>query len=482
MRPSRGKAVLLVLATLLTVTANLLSPGAAHASPAVQYTNPLAAQRADPHIFRHTDGYYYFTATVPEYDRIVLRRATTVQGLATAPESVIWRRHTTGEMGAHIWAPEIHFINGRWYVYFAAGRADDVWRIRMYVLENAAANPLTGTWTERGRITTPWDTFSLDATTFVTGGVRYLLWAQQEPGIATNSNLYLARMGANPWTITGPTTRLTIPTLAWETRGYKVAEGPAVLQRNGRLFLTYSASATDANYCVGLLTASSSADPLLASSWTKSQSPVFASNAATSQYGPGHNSFTTSEDGQSDLLVYHDRNYRDISGDPLNDPNRRTRVQKVYWRADGTPDFGIPVADGVTPVRLMAYDTPGSAVRHWNFRARIEADVTPLADSQFRIVGGLAGGGTVSLESANYPGYYLRHRNHEAWVERRDGSALFSSDASFVRRGGLVGSGTVSFESVNFPGYYVRHRAGQVWVERDDGAAVFRGSASFVLE
>ncbi|TMR88467.1 family 43 glycosylhydrolase [Nonomuraea basaltis] len=476
------KPATVVVATLLIVIANLLSPGAAHASPAVQYTNPLAAQRADPHIFRHTDGYYYFTATVPQYDRIVLRRATTIQGLAGAPETVIWRKHAAGEMGAHIWAPEIHFINGKWYVYFAAGRADDVWRIRMYVLESSSANPLTGTWTERGRIATPWDTFSLDATTFVANGVRYLLWAQQEPGISTNSNLYIARMGANPWTITGATTRLTVPTLAWETRGYKVAEGPSVLQRNGRLFLTYSASATDANYCIGLLTASASADPLQASSWTKSTNPVFASSAATSQYGPGHNSFTTSEDGQSDILVYHDRNYRDISGDPLNDPNRRTRVQKMYWRADGTPDFGIPVPDGVTPVRLMSYDTPGSAVRHYNYRARLEANVTPLADSQFRIVTGLSGSGTISLESTNFPEYFLRHRNHEAWVEQRDGTSLFNADAGFYRRVGLAGSGTVSLESVNFPGYFLRHRGGQVWVEQNDGSTAFRSNASFILE
>ncbi|MEU8380498.1 family 43 glycosylhydrolase [Streptosporangium sp. NPDC048865] len=483
MPPSHKRRPLVAaLATVLLMIGGLLMPGTAHASPAVQYTNPLAAQRADPHVFRHTDGYYYLTATVPEYDRIVLRRATTIQGLASAPETTIWRRHTSGEMGAHIWAPEIHFINGKWYVYFAAGRADDVWRIRMYVLESSAANPLSGTWTERGRITTPWDTFSLDATTFVTNGVRYLLWAQQEPGISTNSNLYIARMGANPWTITGATTRLTVPTLAWETRGHKVAEGPAVLQRNGRLFLTYSASATDANYCVGMLTASASADPLQASSWTKSANPVFASNASTGQYGPGHNSFTTSEDGQSDILVYHDRNYRDISGDPLNDPNRRTRVQKVHWRADGTPDFGIPVPDGVTPVRLMSYDTPGSAVRHWEYRARLEANVSPLADSQFKIVTGLSGSGTVSLESTNFPGYHLRHRNHEAWVERGDGSALFRADASFTRRAGLAGSGTVSLESVNFPGYYLRHRAGQVWVEQNDGTAAFRNNASFVLE
>ncbi|TMR27377.1 family 43 glycosylhydrolase [Nonomuraea zeae] len=480
-RPLASSAITAV-ATLLIVMSTLLSPGAAHASPAVQYTNPLAAQRADPHIFRHTDGYYYFTATAPEYDRIVLRRATTIQGLASAQETVIWRKHTTGEMGAHIWAPEIHFINGKWYVYFAAGRADDIWRIRMYVLESSSANPLTGTWTERGRIATPWDTFSLDATTFTANGVRYLLWAQQEPGIATNSNLYIARMGTNPWTITGATTRLTVPTLAWETRGYKVAEGPSVLQRNGRLFLTYSASATDANYCLGLLTASASADPLQAASWAKSPNPVFATSAATSQYGPGHNSFTISEDGQSDILVYHDRSYRDITGDPLNDPNRRTRVQKVYWRSDGTPDFGIPVPDGATPVRLMSYDTPGQAVRHWNYRARLEANVTPLADSQFRLVTGLSGSGTVSLESTNFPGYFLRHRNHEAWVEQRDGTSLFNADASFYRRTGLAGSGTVSLESVNFPGYFLRHRSGQVWVEQNDGTSTFRGNASFILE
>lgn len=479
---ARRRAVVTAVTALLAVLAALLPQGTAHASPAVQYTNPLAERRADPHIFRHTDGYYYFTATVPEYDRIVLRRATTVQGLATAPETVIWRKHATGEMGAHIWAPEIHFINGKWYVYFAAGRADDVWRIRMYVLENSSANPLTGTWIERGRIVTPWDTFSLDATTFAANGVRYLVWAQQEPGIATNSNLYIARMGADPWQITGPVTRLTVPTLSWETRGYKVAEGPAVLQRNGRLFLTYSASATDANYCVGLLTASAWADPLQASSWTKSPDPVFAGSDATGQYGPGHNSFTVSEDGQSDLLVYHARNYRDISGDPLNDPNRRTRVQKIYWKADGTPDFGIPVPDGATPVRLMSYDTPGNAVRHWGYRVRLEANVTPLADSQFRLVTGLTGAGTVSLESTNFPGHYLRHRNYEAWVDRNDGTSLFRSDASFFRRAGLAGSGTISLESVNFPGYYLRHRSGLLWLERDDGTAAFRNSASFIVE
>jgi GH43 family beta-xylosidase len=453
LRRSPGRALKLLLAAAVVI---LLAPAPAVAAPPVSYSNPIANQRADAHIWKHTDGYYYMTATVPEYDRIVLRRATTVPGLSGASETVIWRKHTSGEMSANIWAPEIHFIDGKWYVYFTAGRADDRFRIRMYVLESSSANPLTGTWTERGRIVTAWDTFSLDETTFVHNGVRYLAWAQQEPGLTTNSNIYLARM-SNPWTITGAPVRLAVPTLSWETRGYAVNEGPAVIVRNGRVFMTYSASATDANYCLGMLTAPATANLLSASSWTKSPNPVFVSNSATGQYGPGHNSFTIAEDGQSDLLVYHDRNYRDISGDPLNDPNRRTRVQKFYWNADGTPNFGIPIPDGAHPVRLRSHNFPDRYIRHWEFRARLEANVTALADSQFRIVPGLAGGGSVSLESTNYPGYYLRHRNNEAWVDRSDGTALFNSDASFHRRAGLADAAGVSFESVNFPGRYLRH-------------------------
>lgn len=461
-RGSRLVAALTVLglsALSLLVAAPLgARPAAAAADEPTQYTNPLVEQRADAQISRHTDGYYYFTATVPEYDRIVLRRATTLQGLTTAPEAVIWRKHDSGIMGAHIWAPEIHFIDGKWYVYFAAGAANDIWAIRMYVLEGTGDNPLTATWVEKGQIHTSWETFSLDASTFVADGVRYLIWAQAEPGIATNSNLYIARM-SNPWTLSSTPTRISVPTLDWERRGgVKVNEGPTVLQRNGRIFLTYSASATDSNYCLGMLTATAGSDLLDAASWVKTPDPVFVSNAATGQYGPGHNSFTTSEDGTSDILVYHDRSYPNITGDPLLDPNRRTRIQKLYWHADGTPDFGIPVPDGTTPIRLKSTNTNGYVVQRSPAAAQLSATGTALGDSQFRPVAGLDGGaGTTSLESTSHPGYFLRHRNFVFWVEHNDGSDLFRADASFTQHAGLAGGTGVSFESVNFPGRYLRH-------------------------
>jgi beta-xylosidase len=143
-----------------------------------EYPNPLVPNRADPYVLKHEDGWYYFTGSVPEYDRLVLRKSRTVAGLATAAETVIWTKHDTGEMGNHIWAPELHHIDGKWYIYFAAGTAEDKWAIRPYVLECADEDPLTGTWVEKGKIRLPVDSFSLDATTFEHKGQRYLVFAQ----------------------------------------------------------------------------------------------------------------------------------------------------------------------------------------------------------------------------------------------------------------------------------------------------------------
>lgn len=301
------------------------------------YPNPLVPNRADPHVYKHSDGFYYFTGSVPEYDRLVLRRSSTIAGLSVAEEKVIWTKHDTGEMGNHIWAPELHWIDGVWYVYFAAGTVEDKWAIRPYVLKCDDENPLTGEWLELGKIKLPVESFSLDATIFEHNGLRYLVWAQ----IIEESCLYIARMD-NPWTISGQPVKISSPEYDWEIQLHRVNEGPAVLKRNGKLFIAYSASGTDHHYCMGLLTADETSDLLDPASWMKSKEPVFASNETASEYGPGHNSFTVSEDGTADILVYHARSYKEISGEPLYDPNRHARVQRLLWKRDGTPFFGMP--------------------------------------------------------------------------------------------------------------------------------------------
>jgi GH43 family beta-xylosidase len=306
--------------------------------------NPILLQRADPWVYKHTDGYYYFTASVPEFDLIELRRSETIQGLGEAEPVVAWRKYETGPMSANIWAPELHYIDGKWYIYFAAARADDIFDHRMYVLENDSANPLEGKWVEKGQVKTDWESFSLDATTFENKGERYYVWAQRDPNIVGNSNLYIAKM-VSPWEIEGPQVMITKPEYDWETIGFLVNEGAAVLKRNGKIFMTYSASKTDFNYCMGLLTADENSDLLDPASWEKADKPVFQTSEENGQYGPGHNSFTVSEDGKQDILIYHARDYKEIEGDPLWDHNRHTRAQVFTWNEDGTPNFGVPVKD-----------------------------------------------------------------------------------------------------------------------------------------
>lgn len=306
------------------------------------YIKPLLEQRADPWIYKHTDGYYYFTASVPEYDRIELRRSATITGLNEAQPVVAWRKYAQGPLSANIWAPELHFVAGKWYIYFAAARTTEtnegLFDHRMFVLENSSANPLEGEWEEKGQLRTEWESFALDATSFEHRGQRYLVWAQKDLNIPGNSNLYISEM-SSPWTLRGKQVMITTPEYDWEIIGFKVNEGAAVLKRNGRIFISFSASATDFNYCMGLLTASEDADLLDPQSWTKSASPVLTTDESIRLFGPGHNSFTISEDGNQDIFVFHARNYKEIVGDPLYDPNRHTFVRVLKWHEDGTPDF-----------------------------------------------------------------------------------------------------------------------------------------------
>jgi beta-galactosidase len=309
--------------------------------------NLIVLQRADPWVYKHTDSYYYFTASVPEYDRIEIRRAKRIQDVSSSAPVVAWTRHDSGPMSKHIWAPEIHFIEGKWFLYFGAGETEDIWKIRPYVLECADSDPMTGTWREIGMIQKAendpfsFTEFSLDATPFEHLGKRYLVWAQKVNGLYGISNLYIAQM-KNPWALATIQVMISTPDYSWERHGFWVNEGPAVIKRNGRIFISYSASATDHHYCLGLLTASDKNDLLDPGSWSKSKKPVFESNDQTGQYGPGHNSFTISDDKMEDVLVYHARNYKEIQGDPLYDPNRHTYAQILKWNTDGTPNFGKP--------------------------------------------------------------------------------------------------------------------------------------------
>ncbi len=311
----------------------------------LKFNEPWILQRADPYVYRHTDGWYYFTASVPAYDGIVLRRAKHLADLTSAEEIRIWDKHESGPMSEHIWAPEIHYLDEKWYIYFAGGEQENVWKIRPYVLECSDEDPLIGTWVEKGKMQRAdgdefsFKAFSLDATVFENRGKHYYVWAEKVGVGKQISNLYISEM-ETPCKLRTAQVLLTTPDYEWERVGFWVNEGPAVIKNNGKIYLTYSASETGAAYCMGMLWADEKTDLLDPRSWTKEPRPVLTSNEEKGVFGPGHNSFTTDEEGNA-IMVYHGRLEWEIEGDPLYNPNRHAMLMKVRWDEDGKPVFSI---------------------------------------------------------------------------------------------------------------------------------------------
>lgn len=318
-------------------------------------TEIFIADRADPYITKGSDGYYYFTASYPMYgaadaegyDRIILRRATTIEGLADAEEKVIWDESESTTAHRFIWAPEIHEINGKWYVYFAAsGQANNVWDINCHVIACDGSDPYNDTWTDKGKFQaatgdyTSFTGFSLDMTYFECNGNHYVIWAQK----VGDSNVYMASIDPEePWKTTSKAMLLTKPEYYWEKVSIPVNEGPAVMIQNDRVYVAFSASATGPEYCIGLMYADVNADLLDISSWTKVETPLLTSEDLIGEYGPGHNSFVKDEDGNW-VFVYHSRSeacYKGECGygneDPLYDPCRSARIRKVQWDENGMP-------------------------------------------------------------------------------------------------------------------------------------------------
>ena len=311
----------------------------------LKYNEPWILQRADPYVYRHKDGTYYFTASVPAYDGIVLRHSDSLNGLADAPEKEIWHKHESGPMSIHIWAPELHYLDGAWYIYYAGGDRDAIWDIRPYVLRCEDEDPINGRWTELGKMKRAdgdefsFEAFSLDGTVFENDGSYYYVWAEKVGVGKQISNLYIARM-KSPEKLETVQVLLTTPDYDWERVGFWVNEGPAVIKHGDKIFLTYSASETGKAYCMGMLTADKDSDLLDPRSWTKERHPVLKSDEKLGIFGPGHNSFTKDEAGR-DICVYHARSDEEIEGDPLYNPNRHAMLMPVSWDDAGRPVFSF---------------------------------------------------------------------------------------------------------------------------------------------
>lgn len=292
---------------------------------------PLLPSGPDPWVTQR-DGFYYYMHT--QGDRISLWKTRDMAKLAQTQPVTVWRAPSNGPNSAAIWAPELHFLGGKWYLYYSAAdkaHNDDAHR-HVFVLENASADPTQGTWVDKGMLRTKLT--GIDGTVFEHRGTLYFVYSAY---VGDHSDLVIAPM-RDPWTLAGPQVDIAQPTFAWEMQGgRKILEAPEFLAGpEGKVFLTYSASACWSDgYSIGMLSADASADLLKPSSWSKSPVPVVKSSPKDGVYATGHNGFFKGADG-SDWIVFH------ANGGPDGKctSKRAPYMQKFRWDDDGRPVFG----------------------------------------------------------------------------------------------------------------------------------------------
>lgn len=325
-------------------TSLALLPAALALAGETTFTNPLNDSGPDPWLTWYEGSYYLAATTWGDASLgLTMRKADTIQGLKETEPVQIWQ-DDTADRCCNFWAPEFFLLDGpngpRWYGYFTGGAAgtDFVKTQFMHVIESTGADPL-GPYAYKGKLV---ERNALDGSVLQLNGRMYAVYSVWNE----TQDLAIKEM-SNPWTTVGEETTLSKPSYDWERQEGTVNEGPIALQRDGRTWIIYAASACwGPNYKLGMLTYLGG-DPLDVGSWSKSPEPVFQRADDRGVFAPGHNTFFKSPDGSEDWMAYH---ANDLESD-VCDMGRTPRIQKFSWNADGTPDFGIP-ASASTPLAV----------------------------------------------------------------------------------------------------------------------------------
>ena len=313
------------------------------------FSNPILTKysfntAADPSMMRWNSNYYYTGST--NDNQIWIWKTATLTSLGSAAPVKVWTPPANVAYSKDVWAPELDYINGNWYIYFAADDGTEG-NHRIFVLKGNTQDP-QGAYTFVGQVAASTNAYAIDPGILQTGNKLYMVWSGQPSG-GGKTNIYIALM-SDPTHIQGDRVMISTPMQSWETNGAPINEGPVAHVRNGILYITYSASSSlGDDYAVGVLI-NRSGNVLDPASWSKVGPILQRGNGV---FGPGSFQWVPSEDGSEDWFLYHATDMPSFFCGSGFWTCRTIRLQKMSWNSDGTPNLGSPIPSG-SPIPVPA--------------------------------------------------------------------------------------------------------------------------------
>ena len=422
------------------------------ASPIFTNTLPSIDNNSyyDPWVI-NVGGYYYYCGS--DGGRLYITQSTTLQNILMPAKTYIFTPPGGTMYSSNLWAPELHYRSGRWYVYFAADDGNNA-NHRMYVLEGGtnASNPLDGSYSFKAKLNTPTDRWAIDGSPFDFNGQQYFVWSGWEGTSSASQWLYIARM-SNPYTLSGERVEISRPDFGWEQAGSPINEGPTPLISGNTVNIIYSASGSWTNdYCLGRITCTNST-LMTKSSWNKPNAPAFSKFGNV--YGPGHASFVKSPDNIQWWIVYHAAN-TDGSG-----WDRRVLTQQFSWDGD-IPYFGYPIEKGI-PIPSPSIG-PGYSM--------------PIANGTYKIKSKVTTQCVDVPEASSTPGLQIQqytdnNTNAQKWVFTSLGNGYYkiksvASNLCLDNAGALLNAGNIMIQWTD------NNNIAQQWRVQDMGNGYFK--------
>ena len=321
--------------------------------PGTQFVNPIA-EGADPWVTRDESSLKYYWCMSEGNRAIAVHASDSITSLG--PKQIVWNAPETGPVSREVWAPELHRIDNRWFIYFAASDGQNK-NHRAYVLASRTADPL-GEYDLHGPLATGdsanENRWAIDMTVLEHGSKRYAIWSGWDTKTSDRQYLYIAEMES-------PTKLATLRTricdnndFPWEFtegngKGRGLNEGPQILKSSGRTFVTFSCGGSWLpTYRLGMLELIGE-NPLDPKAWKKYSEPVFQSTTET--FGVGHSCFVPSPDERESWHVFH------AKMDTRPGWRRAIYVEPFQFSDDGLPKFGQPRGAN-TPLALPSGTSP----------------------------------------------------------------------------------------------------------------------------